>query len=366
MPSLLVLSASSNGFTDPSFDAMPATLQLLYLANNNLTGDISQLGECTDYNLTLLDLSYNNLTGSLPEFKNMPQNLRILNISNNCLVGTLPSSWSKLQNMTELRLDNNNFTGKLQPEWSAWGKNTHNSLQLSITNTSLHGRIPRQWIEQFCLADVHVKNDTARVLFQQVNLTRLNALVGPMIELPAQRASINVTLESKTYSFDYDNPNSVCGIAHAARNTALLWGVFAALLLATVMCICLRQRCKFKFGPQGNWFSHWKISTVLRHEKLSCSRQMADRGWFLVSDVGWTIYSQVTDAITIHQVFSSGQKRYAYILLAVLLVPFAVMFILVVRVSIKRCQEKVGCNTVMCRAVGPLIGLMLAPILFLD
>ena len=93
-------------------------------------------------------------------------------------------------------------------------------------------------------------------------------------------------------------------------------------------------------------------------------RQVANRVWFLVSDVGWTMYDQVTDAITIHQVLSSGQSLYAYSLLAVLLIPFAIMFILVVRVSIISCQEKVGRDTVMCRAAAPLIGLLLAPILF--
>ena len=337
---------------------MPAKLQILYLANNSLTGNISQLG-VPERDLTLLDLSCNNLWGPLPQ--DMPHNLSILDMSNNTLVGTLPSSWSRLQNMTELRLDNTQLTGNIPPTWSAWGKYTDNSLQLSVTNTSLHGRMPREWIEQFCLAIV--KTGSARVLFRPIVLG--SDSVGPLIELPAQHASINVTLASKTYSFDYDNPASVCGIAHAARNTALLWGVFAALLLATVMCICLWQRCKPKLGPQGSWISHWRISTVLQHDKLSIGRQVANRGWFLVSDVGWTIYSQVTDAITIHQVFSSGHSSYAYILLAILLVPFAIIFILVVKVSIARCQEKVGCGTVMCRAAGCLIGLLLAPILFI-
>ena len=171
MPSLVVLNMSSNGFTDPRFEDMPATLQLLYLANNDLTGNISQLRAYTEHNLTLLDLSYNNLWGPLPE--GMPHNLSILNTSNNAFVGTLPSSWSRLDNMAdhELGLDNNHCTGKLQPEWSAWGKNTNNSLQLSITDSSLHGHMPRQWTEQFCLAIV--KNGTARVLLQPINITEL-------------------------------------------------------------------------------------------------------------------------------------------------------------------------------------------------
>ena len=363
MPKLVVANMSFNHFTLPRFEAVPATLELLYLANNNLTGNISQLG-VPEYGLKLLDLSYNNLRGPLPQA--MPHGLSILNISNNAFVSTLPSNWSSLQNMTELRLDNNQLTGKLPPEWSAWGSNTGNSIQLSITNASLHSRMPRQWIEQFCLAIV--RNSSARLLFQPVVVGEdllVPLTVGPLIELPAQHASINVTLANKIYSFDYESPDSVCGIAYAARNIALLWGIFAALLLATVMCICLWQKCKPKPGPQGIWFSRWRISTVLRHHKLSFSRQVADRGWFLVSDVGWTIYSQVTDAITIHQVFSSGHSVYAYILLAILLVPFATMFILVVRVSVPTCREKVGCSTVMHRVAGHLVGLLLAPILFL-
>ena len=367
MPGATVLNMSFNQFTDPRFEAMPATLQLLYLANNSLNGNISQLEAYADHKLALLDLSNNNLKGPLPP--DMPHNLRILNMSNNAFVGTLPSSWSMLHFMTELRLDDNPLSGGLPPEWSAWGGDyLGNSLQLSITNASLHGHMPRPWIERFCLGVA--SSSPARVLFQPIIVaaTAEIPLVGPLIGSPAQHANTgfagHVTLAGKTYSFDYDKPNSVCGIAHAARNTGLLWGIFAALLLATVMSICLWQMCKPKLGPQGSRFSHWRISTVLRHDKLSCGRQMAHRGWFLVSDVGWTIYDQVTDAITIHQVFSSGHSIYAYILLAILLVPFAIMFILVVRVSIIRCQEKVGCGTVMCRVAAPLIALLLAPILF--
>ena len=369
MPKLLLLNASSNQFTEPRFDALPATLLLLYLANNSLTGNMLQLGSVSKSALALLDLSYNNLSGSLPEV--MPGTLSILNIS---FVGSLPSNWNKLQHMTELRLDNNQVTGTLPASWSAWGSTTDNSLQLSITHSSLHGRMLRQWVEQFCLAIV--KSGKARVLFEPIviNLygdgtgasnSSSDLKVGPLIELPAQHASINVTLANKTYTFDYDNPDSVCGIAHAVRNTILLWGIFAALLMAALSCICFWQRHKPKPGPQSGWFSHWRVSTVLTHDKVRLGRRVAKSVWFLVSDVGWTIYSQVTDAITIHQVVASKQLVYAYILLAILLVPFAFMFILVLGVSIKRCQEKIGCGTWMHRAAAPLIGLVLAPVLFI-
>ena len=362
------LDFSSNRFTELSWHVaatQPRYLQLMYVANNRLSGNIVQLMSQFGPELKLLDLSYNNLSGSLPP--DMPPSLSVFNISNNAFVGSLPSSWSILQNMADLRLDNNQLTGALPPAWSAWGSNTGNSLQLSITNTSLRGHMPRDWVEQFCLAIV--RNTTARVLFEPVLIEASSKLVGPRIELPAQQASINVTLASKDYTFDYKNVGSVCGIAHAARNTAILWGMFAAVVLAVLTCICLWQRCKPKAGPQGGLFRRWNVSTILRHDKLSLGkqsfgRQVANRVWFLVSDVGGTIYDQVTDAITIHQVFSSRQLGYAYILLAIVLLPFAFMLILVVILSMSRCQTKVACGSVVRQAAALLIGLALAPFLF--
>ena len=367
-PSAQFLDFSSNNFTE--LTALSSDLQILYVANNSLSGNIvqlmSQLASEPSSALNLLDLSYNNLSGSVPP--DVPPSLSILNISNNAFVGSLPSSWSTLQNMADLRLDNNQLTGVLPSAWSVWGSNTGNSLQLSITDTSLRGRIPREWIQQFCLAIV--RESTARLLFKPITIpvdlgSGASQLVGPRIELPAQQASINVTLAGKDYTFDYDNPDSVCGIAHAARNTALLWSMFAAVLLAVVICIYLWQRFKPKAGPQSGCFSRWHVSTVLRPDQMSCGRQVANRVWFLVSDVGWTIYDQVTDAITIHQVFSSGQLVYAYILLAIVLVPFAIMFILVVIFGVKRCQGVVADRSVVHQAAALLIGLLIAPLLFI-
>ena len=266
-PNATYLSFSSNHFTELDWHTVPCELQLLYVANNSLSGNILQLiSQAASFEIKLLDLSYNSLSGSLPQ--DMPPSLSVLNISNNAFVGSLPSSWSTLQNMADLRLDNNQLTGELPPAWSAWGSNTGNSLQLSITNTSLHGRMPKEWIQQFCLAIV--RNNTARLLFEPVALTYFGGgqLVGPIIELPAQQASINVTLAGKDYTFDYKNVDSVCGIAHAARNTAILWGMFAAVLLAVVICICLWQRFKPKVRPQSGLFSSGL--SALSSAMLSC------------------------------------------------------------------------------------------------
>ena len=120
-----------NQLTEPRFDAMPASLQLLYVSSNSLSAQMLQLGKSTlgSLNLKLLDLSRNNLSGSLPQ--DMPPNLSILNVSNNAFAGTLPSSWSRLQHMADLKLDNNQLTGTLPPTWSAWGGQSGISIQLS-------------------------------------------------------------------------------------------------------------------------------------------------------------------------------------------------------------------------------------------
>ena len=94
------------------------------------------------------------------------------------------------------------FTGVLPASWSTWAKLSRNSLQLLITNTSLQGRIPQQWVEQFCLAIVE-----SSLLFEEhvvhgsVGTVSRDVVAAPGIELPAQHASI--TLGVHFFSFDY-------------------------------------------------------------------------------------------------------------------------------------------------------------------
>ena len=222
MPSLVMLDMSSNRLTEPRFNAVPASLQLLFLSNNSLTGNMSPIGSLTwstyrmDFitsypEFSLLDLSYNNLSGSLPE--DMP-NLSVLDVSNNKLVGTLPSSWSwRMNRMAKLRLDNNLFTGTLPPSWSEWGIRTDNSLQLSITNTRMHGRMPRQWVQQFCLSEGYKTGDIVIdgapfTVTLPTNISFQKPLP-QIVNFEFQQASINVTLANNTYVFDYNKPDSV-------------------------------------------------------------------------------------------------------------------------------------------------------------
>lgn len=357
--SLLYLGMSSNKLSQMSWDKLPTGLQILYLADNALAGTVSALN--LPVNLTLLDISHNLLSGILPD--TLPPNLSVLNISYNSFTSTLPSSWSRLSEMAELRIDHNALKGKLPSSWSAWGGNTQNSLQLSILSNPLQGRVPRQWVQQFCLNIV--KSAEVRLLFQPPSIQVLGQQfsTGGAVELSAQHASINVTLGGRLYTFDYNQPASICSIPHADRNVGLVWGVFVALLLATCICVTLWQRRKHV--PAGALSKFSFIQALLPHTKLHIVRQVADRVWFLVSDVVWFIFSQVTDAITIHQVIESGHLHYAYVLLAILLIPFAFMFLLVVNVSFQGCQARIGCRTLFRRVAALLLGLIMSPLLFL-
>ena len=162
---LQVLDASSNHFTTANIGNFSAYLQLLYLGNNSLAGTLPPSGLSSS--LTLLDVSYNLFSGPLPH--DLPTRLGVLNVSRNSLSGTLPSDWSTLQQIGEVRLDDNSFTGQLPASWAKWGNITGNSLQLSIVNTNLQGHMPKQWVQQFCLAIFgSASNAEARQLFQPI------------------------------------------------------------------------------------------------------------------------------------------------------------------------------------------------------
>lgn len=366
---LQVLDASSNHFVYAylKYTSMYSQdLKLLYLGNNSLAGTLPASGLAA--NLTLLDVSYNNFSGPLPQA--LPMGLSVLNVSHNSLSGSLPSNWSVLQQMGEVRLDDNSFTGQVPASWASWGNNTGNSLQLSIINTSLQGQVPRQWVEQFCLAIFSSdSNAKARQLFNPIQLLiealGITQFFGPSINLPVQQASINVTLGGKLLAFDYGSPGSICGIPNAARNVGLIFGIFAALLLGTLVAIKVWQKRQPTSVSTGFFAKLRAIPTLPHHSKLHGVRLLLERIWFFVSDVMYFVYSQVTDAIAIHQVFESGQLRYAYLLLGILLLPFAFMFLLSVRVSVTASADLISGRNCLHKTVAILIGLVLSPVIFL-
>ena len=366
LPKIINLNISSNSFTKASFTNLPAC-KFLYCRNNDL-GGLFPAPDALPANLTLLDVSSNRFSGSLPSA--VPFNLTVLNLDGNNLSGTLPSSWRVARKLVALALGNNLFSGTLPPGWSEWGKQSRNSLHLSVVNTRLSGKIPRQWVQQFCLSVVRIPE--LQVLGRALNITvkvgslgDFNQTVGLDVLLPSEAASINVTLGNKLYSFDYNSPDSICGIPHAVRNLGLLWGTFAALLVLAAICVQLWLRRKPCSASTGLFSKLGKVTRYLHHDKLHIPKQIATRLQFLVLDVVYFLYSQVTDVVTIHQVFGSGQLRYAYLLLAFLLFPFVCMLLPVAKVTTRMCASKFTVRTPMHTVFLYVAGMLLSPVMLL-
>lgn len=201
------------------------------------------------------------------------------------------------------------------------------------------------------------------MLFQPNNITIPGSTqpvaLGPLLQLPAEHASINITLAGHLHQFDYNSPASICGIPNSARNVAVVWGVFAALLVATVVAIkmWLMRKRKRSSGPA---FAH-----ILQHPRMVCLRGYADSLWFLISDVVWFVYSQASDAVAIHHVFRSGQLQYAYALLGILLLQFAFTFIVVAITSVRVWQARMAHSSLLHSSASVALGLVCAPFMYI-
>ncbi|KAG4086797.1 hypothetical protein H8356DRAFT_961901 [Neocallimastix lanati (nom. inval.)] len=74
-----------------------SNLQILYLNDNQLTGDIRNLSSLSNLqNIQRINLSSNKLTGTLPN--ELPPNLSLINTQNNDIEGPIPESWTTRQN----------------------------------------------------------------------------------------------------------------------------------------------------------------------------------------------------------------------------------------------------------------------------
>ncbi|WOK97115.1 hypothetical protein Cni_G05823 [Canna indica] len=170
-----LLNLRSNAFTGniPQLSLL-ASLQILDISNNNLTGTIPwSLGNLSamktsywsgdfitrdnsddvwlfmkgselDYRISLLglvryiDLSNNNLFGDIPEDLGSLHGLQSLNLSRNRLIGTIPWSIDGMQQLEVLDLSINNLSGVIPSSLASL--NFLNHLDLSYNNLS--GRIP--------------------------------------------------------------------------------------------------------------------------------------------------------------------------------------------------------------------------------
>ena len=251
--------------------------------------------------------------------------------------------------------------------------------------------MPLQWVKQLCLAVVQNTSEQL-LLFDPPPVEGITYPLGEVhgdelqqqftfptgapIILVAEHASINVSVGGKLYSFSFNSPDSICGIPNAARNLALLWGVFAAMLLGVLAVVKLWLKRKSSFTSSG------KLATLsalylpmlyacFNQKRLHLPKRLAEMLYYLLLDVVYFIYSQVTDAITIHQVYSSGQLKYFYALLAILVLQYVLVYMLIIRVSIstsikqlQACTPQKKVQAWVHTMLASLKGVLLSPVLF--
>jgi Leucine-rich repeat (LRR) protein len=170
------------GSIPDSFNTLVA-LELLTLRNNNLTGELPDLGDLD--NLATLDLNSNSLSGSLPaslgdmdeidylylhgndfsgaipaELGNATR-LRRIHLRNNMLSGAIPSELGGLSRLRNLLLDGNMLSGAIPTELG----NLSNLKALYLQDNMLTGGIPTELGSIMTDAD-----DTLRLLYLQNNM----------------------------------------------------------------------------------------------------------------------------------------------------------------------------------------------------
>lgn len=182
--------------------------------------------------------------------------------------------------------------------------------------------------------------------------------------LDTQHASINFTLNGQDWYITYQNTKSVCGVPDAARNAAIVWAVFSFALLVGLLFVCM---CASKPKPLLAFRSHAaviKTKTVYAHSVVQSVIKVASILWFLCFDVAIFLYSQISDLQVIIQVLHSSQQRYGYVLLSLLVLPYA--FLILVLACFCAFWGCDSCSEPTCiwKFAYTLYGLLLTPVMF--
>ncbi|KAL2334880.1 hypothetical protein Fmac_016093 [Flemingia macrophylla] len=178
--------------------------QILYLSNNKLNGEISNLFQnslwCNKHVFHALDLSYNQITGKIPKSIGLLSELKTLSLASNSLVGDVTecyfSKFSKLEaldlsynsktaSIATLDLSNNHLKGQLPDCW----KSVNQLLFLDLSNNKLSGKIPTSMgtlfkLEALVLGNNNLMGELPPTLKNCSNLVELdvgeNMLSGPI------------------------------------------------------------------------------------------------------------------------------------------------------------------------------------------
>ncbi|KAL0438463.1 UNVERIFIED_CONTAM: putative LRR receptor-like serine/threonine-protein kinase [Sesamum latifolium] len=120
LQSLQVISLPRNqltGVVSPSLfcniSVSNATIRILNLSFNALTGIENNDGETCASVLEVLDLHENQINGVLPDFLMNFSTLKIIDFSGNSLSGTVPDNVGNLVILEEFRVGNNSLTGEI-------------------------------------------------------------------------------------------------------------------------------------------------------------------------------------------------------------------------------------------------------------
>ncbi|KAI4989900.1 hypothetical protein ZWY2020_038263 [Hordeum vulgare] len=149
--SLQLVDVSDNqlsGQLRSSVVSMPE-LTKLYLSKNRLTGGIPpELGSCEK--LQLLDLGDNAFSGGIPAELRALQSLEIsLNLSCNRLSGEIPPQFAGLDKLGSLDLSHNGLSGSLDPLAAL-----QNLVTLNISYNAFSGELPNTFFQKLPLSDL--------------------------------------------------------------------------------------------------------------------------------------------------------------------------------------------------------------------
>ncbi|GMH28638.1 hypothetical protein Nepgr_030481 [Nepenthes gracilis] len=127
----------SNKFEGPA-PIMPPFAHVHLILNNNFTGEMPSI-ICMLASLQILDLSYNSLSGEIQRcFKNLSDRLSVLDPRSNKLHGTLPSNFGKCCSLRTLVLNGNQLGGQLSPSLlNCQGLEVHD-----VGNNNFNGTFP--------------------------------------------------------------------------------------------------------------------------------------------------------------------------------------------------------------------------------